>query len=227
MPFGMLTRRVFGMWTQVGSRNHVLDGGPDHHNVKGQFWGWKGPAQDMPGDVRRSIYSKWPSRRPAPRYGADSDCGVLDRVHIGATWRIRLNRSCAAAMRPYVKLLWPLVIIVTFWAVCSKLTTSRNEAYVDLNATNIHVITDDYFYYRKYKRNAKCRIANWLPTLYLRNHAVWSWTVDQNGNAKSVNVTSIWNVYYLQSANFLGALHFGDATVLLAYLLACLLTYLR
>jgi len=32
-------------------------------------------------------------------------------VHIGATWRIRLNRLCAAAMRPYVKkLLWPLVL---------------------------------------------------------------------------------------------------------------------
>jgi len=26
-------------------------------------------------------------------------------VHIGATWRIRLNRPCAATMRPYVKLL--------------------------------------------------------------------------------------------------------------------------
>jgi len=26
-------------------------------------------------------------------------------VHISATWRIRLNRPCAAAMRPYVKLL--------------------------------------------------------------------------------------------------------------------------
>ena len=26
-------------------------------------------------------------------------------VHIGATWRIRLNRPCVAAMRPYVKLL--------------------------------------------------------------------------------------------------------------------------
>jgi len=26
-------------------------------------------------------------------------------VHIGAVWRIRLNRPCAAAMRPYVKLL--------------------------------------------------------------------------------------------------------------------------
>jgi len=25
-------------------------------------------------------------------------------VHIGATWRIRLNHPCAAAMRPYVKL---------------------------------------------------------------------------------------------------------------------------
>jgi len=26
-------------------------------------------------------------------------------VHIGATWRIRLNRPCAAAMQPCVKLL--------------------------------------------------------------------------------------------------------------------------
>ena len=28
---------------------------------------------------------------------------VLDEVHIGATWRIRLNRLYAAVMRPYVK----------------------------------------------------------------------------------------------------------------------------
>ena len=34
---------------------------------------------------------------------------VLDGLHIGANWRIRLNRLCAAAMRPYVKLLSPLV----------------------------------------------------------------------------------------------------------------------
>ena len=32
-------------------------------------------------------------------------------LHIGATWRIRSNRSRAAAMRPFVKLLRPLVII--------------------------------------------------------------------------------------------------------------------
>ena len=30
-------------------------------------------------------------------------------MHIGATLRIRLNRPCVAAMRPYVILLWPLV----------------------------------------------------------------------------------------------------------------------
>ena len=34
----------------------------------------------------------------------------LYRVHIGATWRIRPNRRCAAPMRPCVKLLSPLVI---------------------------------------------------------------------------------------------------------------------
>jgi len=32
--------------------------------------------------------------------------------HIDATWRIRLNRPSAAAMRRYVKLLSPLVSIV-------------------------------------------------------------------------------------------------------------------
>jgi len=31
--------------------------------------------------------------------------GFLYRVHIGAIWRIQLNRPCAPAMRPYVKLL--------------------------------------------------------------------------------------------------------------------------
>ena len=33
--------------------------------------------------------------------------------HIGATWRIWLNRPPAAAMQLYVKLLWPLVIFIT------------------------------------------------------------------------------------------------------------------
>ena len=41
-----------------GTGNHVLDGRPDHHARMGNFEGEKGPAQEMPGHVRRSIYSK-------------------------------------------------------------------------------------------------------------------------------------------------------------------------
>ena len=37
------------------------------------------------------------------------------RGHIGATWRMRLNRPSAAAMRSYVKLLWP---VTTCFATC-------------------------------------------------------------------------------------------------------------
>jgi len=36
---------------------------------------------------------------------------VLGRLLTGATWRILLNRPRAAAMRPVVKLFWPLVIV--------------------------------------------------------------------------------------------------------------------
>ena len=43
------------------------------------------------------------------RYGAGADT-----VHTGATWRIRLNHPCAAAMRPYVKFLLPLVLFESF-----------------------------------------------------------------------------------------------------------------
>ena len=37
-------------------------------------------------------------------------------VHIGATWRIRLNRLCAAAMQPHAKFLSPLVMV----ALCNR-----------------------------------------------------------------------------------------------------------
>jgi len=33
-------------------------------------------------------------------------------VYIGVIWQIWLNCPCAAAMRPYVKLLWPLVFLI-------------------------------------------------------------------------------------------------------------------
>jgi len=39
-------------------------------------------------------------------------CLSIYGVYIDATWRIWLNSQCAAAMRPYVKLLWPLVLFL-------------------------------------------------------------------------------------------------------------------
>jgi len=43
------------------------------------------------------------------RVGPRNHAGTMMGVHTGDTWRMRLKRPCAAAMRPYVKLLWPLV----------------------------------------------------------------------------------------------------------------------
>jgi len=46
----------------------------------------------------------------------------------GGTWRIRLNCPCAAAMWPYVKLLWPVVIIVNDWFNSnSSLSSAHNH----------------------------------------------------------------------------------------------------
>jgi len=38
----------FGMWTWVGPKNHVLNGGPERPMPKGIFMG-----KDMPGDAQR------------------------------------------------------------------------------------------------------------------------------------------------------------------------------
>jgi len=113
----------FGMWTHVGLRKHVLDGGPDPHTRRGNCEDESGQPSTC-SDMSRHIPGNWDHRiecwcqhsvdvginflqrlsRGQNRYGTDADCGVLDRVHIVATWRIRLNRRCAAAMRFYVKL---------------------------------------------------------------------------------------------------------------------------
>ena len=55
----------------------------------------------MLGHVRRSIYSKR-LRMRQPRYGAAADLDVLDGGHIGAIWRMQMNRPSAAATRPYM-----------------------------------------------------------------------------------------------------------------------------
>jgi len=59
-------------------------------------------------------------------------------VHIGVTWRIRLNRPSAAAMRPFVKLLWSLVSLlqqlhtVRYFVGCSVniFSSANNNAHI-------------------------------------------------------------------------------------------------
>ena len=96
-----LMEMPIGMWTQVGQRNRVSDGGLDPHMRRGNFEGRRPrTCPDVP-DV--DIYSKRLSRGQH-RYGVDADSDILDGVHIGGTWRIRLNSPCSAALRPHVKL---------------------------------------------------------------------------------------------------------------------------
>ena len=53
---------------------------------------------------------------------------VLGGMPICATWRTRLNHPCAVAMRPFVKLLLPLLIVVVVAAAAAAAKTSRDFA---------------------------------------------------------------------------------------------------
>ena len=48
---------------------------------------------------------------------------LLNAEHIGASWRIRLNYPCAAAMRPCVKSFRPLVVV----SIVDNCGVYRNE----------------------------------------------------------------------------------------------------
>jgi len=52
------TEMPFGLWTQVGPRNHVLDGGQDPP-CKGQFWGGKRVAIVKYKDTLQQAVKKW------------------------------------------------------------------------------------------------------------------------------------------------------------------------
>ena len=108
LPFGTLTRGV-------GPRNYVLDGGSYPQVRRGNFDGKNWPAQDMLGPVWWLIYSKWLSRGQN-QYGADANWGVLEGAE--------QNSAYAAAMRTYVKLLWPLVCVFVFFLVVASLVVN-------------------------------------------------------------------------------------------------------
>jgi len=59
-----------------------------------------------------SVFARW--RQCALMWG-----------HIGATWRIRLNRPSAAAMRSHFKLLWPSLVSVSYRAVTQSLCSQH------------------------------------------------------------------------------------------------------
>jgi len=87
----------FGLWARMDPRNQVLDGGLDLHLGRGNFKG-KGMARHA---RRHSAVScvKMAKLTKTPKEAC------VSWGHIGATYQIRLNRPCAEAMRPCVKLL--------------------------------------------------------------------------------------------------------------------------
>jgi len=115
----------FGLRTWVGPGNHVLEWGPDPPMGRGNFEGGNGLPTVKYRDFLSWVLQKRVDRikhkfnhirKVAPMctisfvFARWRQCAHIEG-HIVATWRIRLNLPSAAAMRSYVKLLWPLVNI--------------------------------------------------------------------------------------------------------------------
>jgi len=118
-PIGML----FGFRNRVGAENHMLDGVQKGATLEDRRAQWK-YKDFLPWAVQerlnRSICRldcglEWAERTSSIVFARRRQCAHMGR-HIGTTWRIRLNRPSAAAMRSYVKLLWPLVMV----ALCNR-----------------------------------------------------------------------------------------------------------
>jgi len=93
-----------------GPKQPRIGWGSSSPHVKGQLWGRKracpGHAQTLPAvDIHKV------TQQGAALEECSWKFGVLYRVHIGATWRLRLNRPCASAMRPDAKLTLTAVLV--------------------------------------------------------------------------------------------------------------------
>ena len=89
----------------MGRRNHVslIDGGPDPHE-KAQVGGETASRCEV---LRLSAVSRAKTAELIEMpfgIGLGWAQGSIAGVRTGATWRIPLNRPCAAAMRPVVEL---------------------------------------------------------------------------------------------------------------------------
>jgi len=98
----------FGLCTQVGRRKHKYNRIHSAGGASGPLMG-KGRPIVRYRDTLRSIFRLgcglgWAEGSTSSIVFARLRQCALMGGHIGATWRMRLNRSSAAAMRPYVKL---------------------------------------------------------------------------------------------------------------------------
>jgi len=118
----------FGIWTRVGPRNHVLDGGPDPHTLMDDFERQRGRTTtclDMSGGRYTQSYSPGAAL-------VRCRCRLVCSRWV-AHWRSLANTiepclcRCAATMRPLIKLLWPLVtmfVIALTFSLCWRWLTS-------------------------------------------------------------------------------------------------------
>jgi len=95
---------------------------------------------------------------------------VLERVHIGVTRRIRLNRPCAAGMRPYVRLVWPFVKFHEFSPRWSPALS------VNLPLSTWHLCTDMRALLNGSPRTTKS-YERWLKKMWQTSHTTYSKTV--------------------------------------------------
>jgi len=64
---------------------------------------------------------------------------VLDKVHIGATWQIRLNRPCAAAMRLFCQITWTTCYLYNHTTI--KITSEFRNLSVTLPGMHMPLVT--------------------------------------------------------------------------------------
>ena len=106
-----------GLWAQNGPRNHELDGDSDAPMRRGNF-GERVAHLKYRNFLLRAVHKRlnrsicclgcglgWAEGSTSPIVFASWRQCALMGGHIGANWRIQLNRPSAAAMRSYVKLL--------------------------------------------------------------------------------------------------------------------------
>ena len=78
----------------------------------------------------------------------DANSGALDGVHIGATWRIRLNHQCVAAMRPmsvyFGYLLFSSFVITSCYDVVSCVIQEQMLLTKDSLSQNMEAIKRKY-----------------------------------------------------------------------------------